>query len=378
MSLFLLTVIFSAKAVNITMTEKEFESLYSNIESQGVKIVKIPGKGNGIIVEKKFEEGDPVLCVDEFLGIFPMDQYELSKLVEGLGDLISLKIRLLYEKFMAPRGNYLTEYVHSLPATIHHYGDWTEYQRNYFKRLSLEPVNETELLEIEEFKFIVDLLKGVKDVPEEMLTYSTFMWASFQVKSRYFFCYKENGEKYDCLYPVLDLVNFGQLHYFTPVETEVINGKNCLFASKTLMPGDEFLNDYAVHRAPLYLLDFSMIDDTYEYDCLEFSFNGKIFLLYAHRLSTELLEEIIGESLQSITTEKIKKVLRGLKEYRKLFTEYFTGPGIRELRREHDMLEDKLLELINRFGVSIRTTFYNHLEKIDIEHIRTLWSLHSN
>lgn len=375
----LLIFIASVKAVEQTMTEEEFFRFYDKIEDQGVGIVKILNKGNGIVVKKKVFSKEPVFCVDERMGIFPGDQYALSQFVAGFRNLTALKARVLYEKFVATRGEFITEYVHSLPTFIHHYGNWTEGQRQYYKLLALEPVDERFLLELDEYQSIVDALKNVKDLPDEMLTYSSFMWASFHVKSRYFWCIGKSGEIEDCMYPFLDLVNFEPINYFSTVQEffRVKDGKTCLITSKDLKPGDEFVIDYVIHRAPVFFLDYFIIQENYQYDSLELLYNGQSYLLYAFRLNNELLEDLIGTKLENFeyAEKEGRKILTGLKAYRKLFIEYFHGPGIREIRREHSMLKDEVKEFINRFGVSIRTTYYNHLEKVDAEILRILMRL---
>lgn len=372
-----LIIIAAVKAVQTTMTEEEFSEFYKKIEEQGVEIVKVLNKGNGIVVKKQVMSKQPVLCVDEKMRIFPGDQYALSQFVEGFKNLTALKVRVLYEKFVARRGGFLTEYVHSLPTFIHHYGNWTESQREYYKSVAIEKFDERELLELDEFQSIVDALKGVEGLPEEMLTYSSFMWVSFHVKSRYFWCKGDNGETVDCMYPFLDLVNFEPINYFSTVQEffRVQDGKTCLVTSKELQPGDEFVIDYVIHRAPVFFLDYSIVSEGYQYDSIELFYRGRGFLLYAFRVNTELLEEIIGDKVEKSGIKRDEKALNGLKAYRKVLIEDFHGPGIREIRRDYSMLEDEVKRFINRFGVSIRTTYYNHLEKVDMEILRVLVSI---
>lgn len=372
--------IICATAYENTMTDEEFHKFYEPISAQGLEIVKSEEKGNGVFVQKKVNSKDPVLCVNEYMRIYPYDKYELSEYVEGFTNLTALKTRVLYEKFMAPRGHFITEYVHSLPTFIHHYANWTVSQREYFKSLSLEPVNETELLEVKEYESIVRALAGVNGVPEKMLKYETFLWVSFHVKSRYFWCQGKNGETVDCMYPFLDLVNFEPIKFFSTVQEffRVKDGKTCLVTSKDLSPGDEFVIDYVIHRAPVFFLDYAIIQENYDYDSLEFEYEGKLYFLYAFRLNSELLEEIVGEKLESCGNGKLWKVVNGLREYRKKFVEYFRGDGIRKIRREYNLLEDDIKKRINRFGVSIRTTYYNHLNKIDTELLKSLWILLAN
>lgn len=372
MFLLFLINLLSSYGVEKTMPDDEYLKFYSDIESQGVKLVKSPGKGTGVVSVNGLEEGDLVVCVNNSVGIFPTDEFELSKYLLNFTNLVPLKVRVLYEKFMAPRGSYLTEYVHSFPINYFHYGNLTDKQREYFKLLSFEHIDERELLEIDEYESIYNALKDNKDIPETMLSYSSFMWASFQVLSRAFDCYTEDDEEYQCLYPILDLVNFGPIKSYTLEESFIIGQKRCILAQKNILPGEEVFNDYGIHRASIYLLQFSIVLENYEFDSLEFHYNGKIYDLLAFRYNQELLEDIIGERLENILLNKFKKLIKGLRTYRKIFIEYFKGPGIRELRREKSSIEDKTTELINLFGVSIRTTYYNHLEKVDNELIRML------
>lgn len=369
--LFILNIL-STKGVEKTMSDDEYARLYSDIESQGVRLVKSPGRGTGVVSVNGFEEGDPVVCVKNSVGIFPTDEFELSKHLVNFTNYIPLKARVLYEKFMAPRGSYITEYVHSYPTNYFHYGNWTDKQREYYKRLSFEQIDDRALLELDEYESIYNALKDNKDVPEVMLSYASFMWASFQVMSRAFDCYTEEDEEYQCLYPVLDLVNFGPIQYYTFEESFITGSERCILAQKKIMPGEEVFNDYGIHRASIYLIEFSIVQENYRFDSLEFKYNGKIYDLYAFRINEELLEDIIGERLEYITLNKFKKLTNGLRTYRKIFIEYFEGPGIREVRRETSSIKDRTTELINLFGISVRTTYYNHLNKIDNELLKLL------
>ena len=369
-----------AKAVEVTMSEEEFQRFYEPIKEQGVEIVRSEEKGNGVRVRKKVSYGDPVLCIGAEESIYPSDRYFLSEYVEGFTNLTALKARVLYEKFMAPRGkkenkgNLVTEYVHSLPTFVHHYGNWTVSQREYFKSLSLEPVDEKGLLEVEEYERIVEALRGVEGIPEGMLGYEAFLWVSFHVKSRYFWCQGKSGEVVDCMSPFLDLVNFEPIGYFSTAQEfyRVEDGKICLLTRKDLFPGDEFVIDYVIHRAPVFFLDYAIIQENYDFDSLEFEYNGKVFYLYAYSLNYDLLEEIAGFMLKYATIEVHRKALG---EYRKMFVKHFSGPGVREIRREYYKLEDDIKKRINKFGVSIRTTYYNHLQKIDTKLLNSLWML---
>jgi hypothetical protein len=352
-------------------TVSQYESFHSKLSSQHLEVKQMKHKGYGVLVTKSFNAGEPVLCVNISDRLLPSAPYEFSPAVSTFTNLTALKARLIYERFLGSPENPVSQYISSLSTYTHHYGLWTDKQKSLLRQVSLarpEDMEEEVLNEKEEWSQIVKAFKnfGSERVKPEMLDYYTFAWASFQVKSRYFWCSWES-EIVDCMHPHLDLVNFEPIDFFSKNQEFLLDkdGKRCFLAKKRLEPGDELTFDYVIHRSFVFFLDYDIIQENYAFDSLDFQFKDKFFQLYAFSVNLDLLKEFSDnfEKNSEISEEKLK--ISALLQYRKTFLKHFNQIGIREVRRIE--AEDEVSQKIRKYGISTRTTFYNHLARLEAE-----------
>ena len=357
-----LTLISISSAVPNPMSHLEHIKFHQKtLLSQQTKVMKYPFKGYGVAVERPFKAGEPVLCVNISDRLLPSADYELRHLTSAFTNLTALKTRILFERYLGQRGNPTSDFIFSLTDYVHHYGLWSTSQQSLLKNLTLINFDEKthlELLENEEFNEIVKVFKQVKNINPEMLDYKTFAWASFQVKSRYFWCDGGDQGVVDCMHPHLDLVNFEPINFFSRNQEFLLDkdGQRCFLAKKDLQPGDELTFDYVIHKSFTFFLDYDIVYENYAYDSLDLIYKGKVFQLYAFSVNQDLIQEI-----QS--TEN-KDSIAALLTYRKIFIENFPQHGIRQTRRLN-FSDDFISNKIKKYGISTRTTYYNHLARID-------------
>ena len=360
--IFFLALISISSSIPNPMSHLEHIQYHENILlSQNTKLMKYPFKGYGVAAEKPFKAGEPVLCVNISDRLLPYSEYELSHLTSGLTNLTALKVRVLFERYLGKKGNPISDFIFSLTDYVHHYGLWSRSQQSLLKNLTLIKFDEQthlDLLENEEFNEIVKVFKQVKNAVPEMLEYKTFAWASFQVKSRYFWCDGGDQGVVDCMHPHLDLVNFEPITFFSRNQEFLLDkdGLRCFLAKKDLQPGDELTFDYVIHKSFTFFLDYDIVYENYAYDSLDLTYKGKVFQLYAFSVNEDLIQEIQTTENQDLKTALIT--------YRQIFIKHFPQHGIRQTRRlnfDDDFISNK----IKKYGISTRTTYYNHLARID-------------
>ena len=102
-------------SIERNVTDEDITNFYKDLPKQGVRAVKYLNKGTGVQVTKDISEGGIAYCIDEDKMIMGHDDFPLYPYISHLYSNERLKVRVLYERFMAKRGNFFTDYIYMLP-----------------------------------------------------------------------------------------------------------------------------------------------------------------------------------------------------------------------------------------------------------------------
>lgn len=369
---------------------KELKKFYSQFGDSGAKVVKFQDFGLGIQVNRNFSEGAVVMCLDKSDKLNPMMRYELSEYVSMLPELTQLKIKVLYYKFMGPLNDFFTDYVDSLPLEYFHIGTWSRKQLNYFDLVRVHDLEKEDLYGVEELKQIKIALGRVRKIPKEMFEYESYMWASYTVTSR-FFNYDFSDGTFPVMIPFLDIPN----HYPNPPKYRN-NGfflKNseddCLRTYWNLSPGDQFHFDYATHDSLTFLLDYGMVINKNPKDFFYLEFTESLpediqegwFKCFADSINLDLLRSLTFNYEEEVYIERFRQdwedledyqqniVFFSLIEYRNLVFDLIEGwgLGLRQVRRTLEDHKDYVYEMINKYAIVSRETYYFHVIAVEKE-----------
>jgi hypothetical protein len=376
---------------------EEIQKYYEPFESQGLKLKDYGAKGLGFELLKNVEPGSVVLCINNSQKLFPYDPYELSDYVSDLDEVTQIKVKVLYYKFMSTSSDFLTIYIKSMSNNFFHYGQWTPEHRQLFENLTLIDFYYQDPTGEEEFSQIKAALAACPNLPADMLEYESYMWANYVVKSRFYTYNSPDGDIF-VMIPVLDIPN----HYPNPAMYRdssfftLTQDLDCVNSYWHQGVGDEFLYQYSIHNSLVFLLGYDIVLENNPYDYVYYNFawiseegenKTNEFEIYADRTNMELLELLLsiqGDEIETrssfvktwndLEESEEDKVIEALAWYRRLVVEYQESwrLGIREVRREAEG-GDYVSGRIWLYGISTRTTVYNHLRAMDQD---LLFALH--
>ena len=328
------------------------ESFYKSLP-KGLHIHRVSDNSLGLSSSKPIKKSEASLCVPSSLVISSSDHFPLSPFLSSLTPRQVLITRLMYEKLNSTIETFAYKFVQSLQTEVFHFGSLTTAHLRVLKKINFNKADYASFIEGESFTEIYRALEKVPGLDQEMLSYSSYLWAAFHVNSKQVF-WDEQGTW--VLVPYIDLVR----HYPTD---EAIGGKSlryeqdafCAIASKDVKAGEVLFRDMGRLSSFEYFQKFGKVLETNPDDFFEVQYQDKLFKLDGNSICIELIQ-MFGDEKD------------GLRNYRNFIRKVFEGhSGLRDARRRIIPYQDLAIKEILRYGVEIRRTYYKHLRLVDTQ-----------
>lgn len=311
----------------------------------------------GLTSSLPLQKSEASICVPSSQLISSSDNFPLSPYLSTLSPRQVLITRLMYEKLNSTIETFAYKFVQSLETEVLHFGSLTTAHLRVFKKINFNKADYSSFVEGESFTEIYRALEKVPGLDQEMLRYSSYIWAAFHVNSKQVL-WDEQGTW--VLVPFIDLVR----HYpLEPIEKKSLIYQQdafCALTSKDLKAGEVLVRDMGRLSNFEYFKKFGKIFDNNPDDFFEVLYEEKSFKLFGNSICIELIQ-MFGDEKDA------------LRKYRNFILKVFEGhSGLRDIRRRIVPLQDLAIKEILRYGVEIRRTYYKHLRLVDTELIKGL------
>jgi hypothetical protein len=296
-----------------------------------------------------FSANKASLCIPWSSSISSSDKFALSSSISHLSPTQVLTVRVLYEKLNSTSLSLSNLFINSLESEVLHFGSFTKAHLKVFEKVNFHEVDVKSFIEADEFTEVYRALEKVKPLDEEMLSYSSYLWASHHVNSKKIYWTERN---------VLVMVPFIELVKHDSNGNESIrfdNGSFCVFSHKDVKPGEIIVRDFGKLSTLEYFRKFGKVLKNNVNDFFVVENEGKKVKLFGNLVSEELVERF-GDGVE------------GWGKYRKfLLKSVNVSLGIREVRRKIVPYQDHAIKEILKYGIEIRKTLYNHLKLVDLK-----------
>lgn len=382
----------TAYQVPETIENTERLAFYEKLKDYQLEVRNYQGMGLGLQANRQFKQGEGVFCLSMDTTIRNTDYFPLVPYAKSFNTGELLISRVLYEKFMAPRGSFLNQYIHTLPTEIKSPKLWSKVHVELFEKFNTLLGYGNFFNTTEEFEKITKAFKKIYGAPREVFDFKAYSWASYIVLS-HSMTYKNetNGEVVACLSPFIDLANHWPRPYgYEGDSFSFTDDSNCLVTFKDLEPGDQIFADYGRSESSFYFYKYQFNLENNPYDSMIYTYNGNTptyknqFYLQTNQINLEVLEIFTADvGLHQVFTpdfrtyysalfesDKIIVVLRAFLVYWRQFMkgmELEGFPGLRENRRYRPKDSDE--EIIVKFTAAVRKTMYSHRSVLEKEMI---------
>jgi hypothetical protein len=330
------------------------KELYANLPP-GISVKSYPGHGIGLSATSSVYSQRSCMCVPKSLLILPNDDFSLSEYISHLSDTQKLIVRTMYEKLNSTDFRVKNLFLQSLSSEFLHPGSFAKPHIKIFQSVNFNPVNVESFIEAESFTEIFKALEKVSGLDDEMLRYSSYIWASHHVNSKKIITKDSKGNDSIGFIPFIDLVSnypkagLGNKQSIIDLENEI-----CVLCSWDSQPGELLTRDFGQFSTLQYFLTFGKVFENNPYDYLNITHKDQNFILKIEEINKDLLN-ILGNGVERLTN------------YRKILLKEWGSDkiGIRENRRKILPIQDLTVQKILKYGVEIRKTFYKHLKLLD-------------
>ncbi|CAG9326221.1 unnamed protein product [Blepharisma stoltei] len=415
----------SAQAVPVTSTPEGLLKFYEALEinSMNHTITYFEGRGLGIKLNSDVHEGDIVLKSAPVLSLCSIEPFEFSPYLKGLPSYEKLVARILYEKFIGKRGNFITEYIHSLPVDIDTPDFWSDEEFALFHKYDLYSLPREVITKnlTESHNNFIHRVGKLIGVPKEALEYDAYLWAASMVKSRSYNFSKDtilklfqitidddeykDEEELSVMISLLDLAN----HWYQP-RSSTFKGRVVIW-THTPVPafaivagwnqsaGNEFfyqynsgLNNFDLLTAFGFVIEENpndfMILTFSDVACFEYkaSENSCNYRLYPGQPNKNLIKlfsikwlqnaifdvpetESLHEFYEKIQEENEKHAfIQTLWSYRKqIIPRVENMISLRQVERDRKNAKTQREKIIFSYAAAMRKTIYEHLKSVDRE-----------
>lgn len=330
------------------------KELYSHLPA-GFYAKEFSEGGQGVASSYPVYSQQSCLCVDKSLFISPDDNFPLSRYITHLSDTQKLIVRTMYEKLNSTDSSITNKFLQSLSSEFLHPGSFARPHLKFFRMVNFHTVDVDGFIEAEIFTEIFRALEKIQGLDEEMLKYSSYIWAAFHVNSKKISVKDKNGKDTIGLIPFIDLVsNYPKRGLGVNNSLQDTENKICVICSWDSKPGERLVRDYGKISTLQYFLTYGKIFEDNPYDYFNLTNNQQDYILNTEEINKDLLESV-GNGIN------------GAIKYRKtLLTDWSKDKmGIREIRRKISPIQDPTVHKILKYGVEIRKTFYKHLKIVD-------------
>lgn len=366
---------------------------------QGVKVLKTLEMGKGLFVNENrvVDAGEKILCVNESEAIHSDDPNFLLEYVLGISDSERLKAYLLYHKFVLKGKSKAFEYFEFIGKNEDHPVYYTEENLQLLARVA-GYLNLYEIKELkQQFKVLVEIFKKLKNLPEEMMTFEAYLWASELVMSRSFISFNSETQDYSYIFiPYIDLANYWPIKTKASHSSELFyeSGQYCLVSSKKLEPGDQVFIDYSFADLSKFFCNFGFVIERDQKLSINFHLsvdpctnctfplkhsevNWALYQKILQLIESDFSPEVNFRDLLQVLKDSYmyQDLISGLLIYRLEITMMFNSikGGLRELRRQALRASGKNKKIFE-YGSAFRVLVYTHLESLERELIYGLYS----
>lgn len=330
------------------------KELYGSLPTE-FRLKNYPDRGLGLSTNTPVYSQKPCFCIPKSLFISPDDEFPLSKNILHLSDTQKLIVRTMYAKLNSTDSSLKSLFLQSLSSEFLHPGSFAKPHLKIFQSINFNPVNVEDFIEAESFTEIYKALEKVSGLDEEMLKYSSYIWAAHHVNSKKLSITDTKGKDVIGLIPFIDLVsNYPKPGLGTKQSIIDSGSEVCVICSWDSKPGEMLTRDFGSFSTLQYFLTFGKVFESNPYDYLNLTYKDQSFIIKIEETNKDLLK-ILGNGVE------------GLLKYRNvLLREWGTNKmGIRENKRKILPIQDSIVQKILKYGVEIRKTFYQHLILLD-------------
>jgi hypothetical protein len=400
----------TAAAVPITSTPEEVADVIEAFEVNcfSCKVLYSEARGYGIFMTKNVTEGEVVLASADAFDLDPYADYPLTEFFLDFDAIERLKVRVLYEKFMAPRRMVLlTEYVHSLPTALTSAEFWSQAHIDLYNNTTIAPSTDLSIRDLTKYRKVVEVLKGLRGVPAEMLEEDAYFWAQAIIRSRGFSSQGSTHQR-PVLRPLLDIANHWPISHkgkrvcYSPIRMDSVNPGFGLLAYKDLKEGEEFFNCYGLlsNNELASRFGFTIKDNIDQHTsqfvsgsgvCFETTMGGDLceYRLWTGKVSSNYLQYFrssknrqdyvdTAEALEYYRSlpnlkETKQAFLKAMHMYRSVVIGIFKDRlSLRGVRRQRGW--DYVSNMVLDVAESERTALLSHLRALDRLTLDLLWS----
>ncbi|CAG9334438.1 unnamed protein product [Blepharisma stoltei] len=423
-------IVAHAYEVPLTTTRDQASSfscqLRSHINSHGIAYFE--GRGIGIKLLSNIKEGEVLFKIPLADTLEPVTPFPLTSVLKGISPYSMLRMRILYEKFIAPRGPFLTEFVHNFPLKYTTPLLWSDAEFDVFEKLGIYDYTRSYFIRniTADHELVLSKIKNRYDLPAEMFNYQAFLWADAVIQTRAIlypasemmrmYGFKDLDEKYNypVLIPGIDFINHWPRPLNSTMKTSsiVFDDKMppgfTLIADRTLNRGNELVYEYKqlpnIDLLSMYGFtipnnhdDSFTVSITYEICYEKILSDGSCkFQLNAVEINVNLLRNIRGNYGAWERTEVSNKNLRpffqmlpfdgetqhdfanSLLIYRSYICQVVYGGNrwpLAEVYKASNFFKSDVEKTIFTYAVAVRKTVYKQLKAIDKE---VLFALHTS
>lgn len=398
------------------------------INSNNHTIYYYEGKGFGLKLQTDVSSGDIVIKSSPALSLVGITPYAFSPYLKGLSSHIKLIGRIIYEKFMAPRGQFLTEYVHQFPVIYNTPHSFTDAELDLLDKISLFKIPRSFLFKnlAEDHVEFVKRVGKLIGLPKEVLVWETFMWADSTLRSRAYGLPKDmaynlfninpdddysNEESFSVLISILDIPNHGVV-FKNPkdfigslITTMKPAPAFALRAYKNYSAGSEFFFEYRKLSNNLILFrDYGFVIQKNLRDFIVINLRSKLcfesltkdqenceYYLYPDHINKSLLkylstlvlksmyfeldegEDVRDYYVKTVERNQDKAFIKTLVSYRAhVNVNLKSKESLRQINRDIKKAQNKKEELIYEFAAAVRKTAYEHIKLVDRDLIHIL------
>lgn len=423
-----------------TMTMDEKIALYQGLDKNlhGCALhIYSNERGMSIVSLQDIPFNEPYLAIPAELTISSFDTFDWYPYVRDGGPEMTLIARLIYEKFIANRGPWVTEYVHALPTFIDAVLNWTESEKKELYDHAFHKFNIEMPLPYEggfvTFSQMLGKVPGIYNTCPHCLYPETYAWsylnmfarafkqtlASWKMVKGYQWAAGEDTIEGAAMYPLLDLVNhdptpkrYRNVKDFYTIRTQT--GKMpafVMFADRDFPKHTELVWEYGKksNLELIYGYGFVMeknVHDHFMYDytsnrfCTGTRMQSDVcrFKIGVFEHNDDLLNMIrqdvtnVDYILPNITSpveyfktleddsepETRSNFVESLRLYRQGLEEYHKGISklwpLRTERREYLKAQTTRARWAFKFGIAEKLVLLEHLKIMDRLAMQVLWS----
>ena len=278
--------------VPVTLQGPELDSFFSQMLHNSKKLDLIHTQDGKYrwVANQPISRGEPILGIPLTMCLTSFETFPLTPHLSDLHPDQVLTVRLLYEKFMAPRGGFHNSYVHSLPTNLTLLALWTDEEKdrlqteiNYGMQVKLQS-------DITNSYYTVKKRLKTVEIPTEMMEWDSWAWAfmiaqtkAFQL-DRYLWLIangypaeeRDKGILGGGFYPLIDLIGHwplqrkerGEVQHTVVMQGGKVPGP-IFFADRNFVPKQEIfyhhrnMSNYELLYLYGYIIDHNP-DETFE------------------------------------------------------------------------------------------------------------------